>query len=169
MLHVLGAAIHASIVVTDFHDDEEAPSPRTQREWLGQRTDQAFLSRALPADAYFTAIDVGRSSDARQGQLRKLRGVKAGIPDWLIVWRGITLWIERKAGASLTEPQRLTRDLLIANGHQWRLARSTEQIEEACRSVGIPLRATLGGIRERIADQQRHVVPDKRRVRRLTP
>lgn len=132
---------------------EMQPRKRSHGEWISQRTDYAFLSKALPPEAYFTAIDVGRSTNAREGNLRKMRGVKAGIPDWLIVWNGITLWVERKLGASLSESQKVTRDFLVANGHRWALARSTEELELACRNVGIPLRATLGEISERIEAQ----------------
>lgn len=148
--------------MTDFHDPdhitidelaETQPKKRSHVEWIAQRTDNAFLSKALPPEAYFTAIDVGRSTNAQEGQLRKLRGVKPGIPDWLIVWKGITLWVERKVSASLSPGQKVTRDALLANGHHWALARSTEQLEAACRDSGIPLRATLGEIKDRIAAQ----------------
>ena len=143
-------------------EDAEAPRRLVQREWQAQRADNAFLAKALPPGAYYTAIDVGRSRNANDGQMRKLRGVKAGIPDWLIVWNGVTLWIERKVKQSLSESQKLTRDALLANGHQWALARSTEDVEAACLAAGIPLRATLGGIRERIAAQNERLPPKKR-------
>ncbi len=140
----------------------EAPARRKQTEWAAQTIDNVFLSKALPPDAYHTAIDHARPMSIIHGKMRKDRGVKAGLPDWLVVWNGITLWIERKAGSSLSEAQRATRDALVHNGHHWRLARSTEEIEAACRSVSIPLRATLMEMRERIADQQTRVAPRKR-------
>jgi hypothetical protein len=132
-----------------------------QTEWALQRACAAFLSKALPADAYFTSIDIGRSTSAAQGQLRKLRGCKAGVPDMLIVSSDITLWLELKAGASLSAPQKLTRDALVLNGHYWALCRSMEDVEVACRSASIPLRATLGQIRERIAIQNEHLPAKK--------
>lgn len=131
-----------------------------QREWTAQKLDNAFLGKALPDDAYFTAIDHARKMSLVAGKQRKDRGLKAGIPDWLIVWRGITLWIERKEGSSLSGPQQATRDALRANGHLWELARSLDDVEAACRAAGIPLRATLGQIRDRIEAQD--VVPKKR-------
>ena len=113
-----------------------------QREWVDQRGYAAFLARALPQGAYWTAIDVGRSATPAQGAMRKARGVKAGIPDFLVVWRGITLWIEVKARQSLSPAQKTTRDVLLANGHRWALARSGEDVEAALRGAGIPLFAT---------------------------
>lgn len=118
-------------------------------EWRAQETDHKFLRLALPPDAYFTAIDHGNLRQGRSrhsgmiaGKRRKDRGVKAGIPDWLIVWRGITLWIERKVDAHLSEAQKQTAAALRGNGHHWFLARSLEEVETACREAGIPLSAT---------------------------
>lgn len=133
-----------------------------QREWTDQRRDAAFLSKALPPDAFWSAIDIGSAGSARAGMLRKQRGVKAGLPDFLVVHRNITLWIERKSGSQLSEPQRLTRDALVANGHRWALARSTDDIEAALLAAGIPLRATLATIRERIEQQHEHLPKRKR-------
>ncbi len=141
-----------------------------QREWIAQRTVNAFLSKALPPGAYYTAIDIGRSKNAQAGQLRKLRGIRAGLPDWLIVYQGTTLWIEQKAGSALSEPQKLTRDALEKNGHLWSLATCIEDVELACRASGIPLRATLGEIRERIAEQnERLPAKPKRTTRKPQP
>lgn len=133
-----------------------------QHEWQLQRACAAFLSKALPDSAYFTSIDMGRSTSAAQGQLRKLRGVKAGVPDVLIVWAARTLWLELKVGAALSESQKITRDALTLNGHYWALCKSMEDVEAACRDAGIPLRATLGDIRARIAEQNERL-PVKRK------
>lgn len=136
------------------------------REWAAQRVDAAFLSRALPLDAYWTAIDIGGSSSRAAGAMRKARGVRAGIPDFFCLWRGIACWIERKAGTGLSVAQELTRDRLRANGHHWALARSTEDIEAALLAAGIPLRATVAGIRARVEDQNERLPAKKKRAAR---
>jgi hypothetical protein len=135
-----------------------------QREWTLQRSCAAFLSKALPADAYFTSIDMGRSTSAAQGQLRKLRGVRAGVPDMLVVYAGKTLWCELKVDTALSAAQIVTRDALRANGHVWELCRSPEDVEAACNTAGIPLRATLGDIRTRIAEQNERLPAKAKRV-----
>lgn len=140
-----------------------------QREWQFQRTANAFLSKALPHDAYYSAIDVGTAGGARLGALRKARGVKPGIPDVLIVWRGRTLWIELKSGTSLSEAQKITRDQLRANGHMWALARSIEDLETALIAAQIPLRATVVEIRDRIAEQNSHLPNKPKRPRTKAP
>lgn len=138
----------------------------SQNEWSLQRSVAAFLSKALPSEAYWTSIDVGRSKSEREGALRRQRGVKPGIPDILVAWNGLTLWLELKAGSSLSVPQAITRDELRANGHLWELCRSPEDVEAACLRAGIPLRATLGEIRGRIAEQSERLPAKRKRASR---
>lgn len=136
-----------------------------QHEWKAQEADNAFLSKALPHDAYYTAIDGGRAANANIGAARKRRGIRSGLPDWLIVYRNTTLWIERKvsrAESELGANQRLTAERLQLNGHLWVRANCTEDVELALRAAGIPLRASLGEIRDRIAVQNEHL-PAKRK------
>ena len=135
-----------------------------QREWRDQRGYHAFLSKALPVDAYHSAIDVGSAGSAQAGQLRKARGVRDGLPDYLIVYRNVTLWIEFKSGTQLSLAQQLTRDALRLNGHCWALARCPEDVEQACRDVGIPLRASFTQIRERIAEQDARLPAKRKRT-----
>lgn len=124
---------------------------RVQSEWAAQNTDAAFLRVALPVDAYWTAIDGGRATGRTIGAMRKRRGIKAGIPDFLIVWRGITLWIERKVrGRSVSDDQVITHKMLRENGHIIAVAYHTEDVERALLDAGIPLRATLSDIAPRI-------------------
>jgi hypothetical protein len=144
------------------------PAPRkspVQHEWRAQEADKAYLDKALPYDCYWTAIDGGRAASRIVGAMRKKRGIKSGLPDWLIVWRGTTLWIERKtstADSALSENQRLTAHMLKANGHRWDRANSTEEVETALRAAGIPLRATVGEIRERISEQNERLPPKRK-------
>lgn len=141
----------------------------TQHEWRAQEADFAFLSKALPHDCYFTAIDQGRAANRNVGAMRKKRGIRSGLPDWLIVWRGTTLWIERKIRATasdLAPIQEQTGECLIRNGHLWSRANCIEDVELACRAAGIPLRATLGEIRTRIAEQSERLGPKRKRAAR---
>jgi len=143
-----------------------ARPPNVQREWSLQRSIVVYLSKALPPTAYFTSIDIGSAGSAQQGALRKARGVKPGIADVLITYLGATLWLEIKAGTQLSEAQKLFRDQVTANGHCWALARCPEDVEQACRDVGIPLRATFGQIHARIAEQDARLPTRKKRAPR---
>jgi hypothetical protein len=143
-----------------------ARPPNVQREWSLQRSIVVYLSKALPPTAYFTSIDIGSAGSAQQGALRKARGVKPGIADVLIAYLGATLWLEIKAGTQPSEAQKLFRDQVMANGHCWALARCPEDVEQACRDVGIPLRATFGQIHQRIAEQNERLPVRKKRPAR---
>jgi len=144
-----------------------AARPRNvQREWVLQRAIVAYLSKALPATAYFTSIDIGSAGSAMQGQLRKARGVRPGIADVMIIYNRIVLWLEIKSGTQLSEAQKLFRDSVSANGCWWSLARSPEDAEQACTLAGIPLRATFSQIRQRIADQHEHLPAPRKRAAR---
>jgi hypothetical protein len=136
--------------VSELDFTDEQPKPKlVQHEWRDQRAYAVFLSKALPIDAYWTGLDMGRSRSSHEGQLRKLRGCKAGVPDFLIIWQGIALWLECKAGSALSPAQKITREALLANGHQWALVRSMDDIELACLAARIPLRASVDAWRER--------------------
>ena len=96
---------------------------------------------------------------------RRARGCLPGTPDTYILWNGITLWLERKkpAGGTFGEGQEAFRDGVLANGEHWAAVRSTEEVEAACLAAGIPLRATLGEIRQRIEDQNARLAPKRKR------
>jgi hypothetical protein len=144
-----------------------AARPRNvQREWSLQRSIVVYLSKALPPTAYFTSIDIGSAGSAQAGQLRKARGVKPGIADVLIAYLGATLWLEIKSGTQLSEHQKLFRDQVMANGHCWALARCPEDVEQACRDVGIPLRASFTQIHQRIAEQNERLPAKRKRTPR---
>ncbi len=61
----------------------------------------------------------------RQGGRMKALGVRAGVPDLIIVWpNGRTVWIELKAPKGVLSPsQKEWRDRLQALGHEWHLFR----------------------------------------------
>ena len=137
-------------------------------EWALQRLCHVYLSKALPAGALYTGIDIGSAGSAQQGMLRKARGIRPGTPDAIIVYRNVTLWIELKTRSQLSEAQKLFRDLAVANGHAWALVRSLEDVEAACAEAGIPLRATVSAISDRIAEQRARL-PAKRKAAPRTP
>lgn len=122
--------------------EPQRPAP-VQHEWKGQETVAAFLDLALPEDAWWTSIDTGSARSRAVGGLRKKRGIKPGTPDTLIVWNGITLWVELKHKyGKLSAVQQAVRLRLLANGHNYALARTLDDVIDACTTAGIPLKAT---------------------------
>jgi hypothetical protein len=73
--------------------------------------------------------------------LAKQRGTRPGLPDLLIVWRGIIVWIEVKSHRGIaSKVQRQVRDELLAAGVKWWwLARSPRACLLALHLSGVPL------------------------------
>lgn len=133
-----------------------------QREWRAQEVDWAFLMKALPHGALAYGIDQAGKRSHAANRRRLDRGCKPGVGDTYLLWNSVTLWLERKSGSAVSDAQKLFRDQVRANGGHWALVKSTEDVEAACLAAGIPLRATLGGIRERIAAQNERLPAKKR-------
>lgn len=143
----------------------EAPRRRNvQREWRGQEIDWVFLMKALPHGACAYGIDQAAKRSREANRRRRARGCKPGVGDTYILWNGITLWLERKAGSVFGEDQETFRDAVLANKGHYAVVESTDEVEAACLAAGIPLRATLGGIRARIAEQNERLPAKKRKT-----
>lgn len=105
-----------------------------------------WLQLALPADAVAVHPANGEYRTANTGALLKRMGVVAGLSDFLIFWNGRCFAIEVKAPGGRVSPsqiemaQRLQRAGVITT-----IVYKMEAVEAFLRSVGMPLRATLGG------------------------
>lgn len=141
--------------------------PKAQAEWRAQEIDWAFLMKALPHGTLARGIDQSAKRSRAANGARLRRGCLPGTPDTYIFWQGVTLWLERKAADGRLEPaQEAFRDAVLANKGHWAAPRSTEDVEAACRAAGIPLRATLGEIRMRIAEQNERLPAKPKRAAR---
>lgn len=110
----------------------------------------AFLERALAGVAWWSGIDhgAGKMSDAEAGR-RKARGVKPGIPDIVVLWRGLLIGIELKAAAGVaskagagvqSEEQRAVEAAWLEHGAHYFVCHSALEVNAALVRVGVPLR-----------------------------
>jgi hypothetical protein len=127
--------------------EKKAKAPRQSLEDELQAASNRFLSIALPADAWACHIPNGeKRAKATAGKLKAM-GVKAGAPDWLIVWRGRAYFIELKAPkGQVSEAQRNTHAALRKSECRIAVCRSLTEIETTLRGWLIPLRASIQGI-----------------------
>lgn len=109
-----------------------------------QRAIVEYLDWSLPDDAVVFAVPNGGKRHAREAARMKGLGVKAGIPDLCIVWRGKALFIEVKAirGVLAQEQRAMIHKLEYCGSLVW-VARSVEQVELVLRDAGVPLLAAL--------------------------
>ena len=109
-----------------------------------QQAVSVYLTRALPPDTFWTSVDAGQGRmDPIAGCRRRERGIKAGVPDLLLCWRGRLHGIELKFGkGTLSDNQVAIANEILAAGGLWAMCRSVEEVEVVLRRWGLPLRAT---------------------------
>ena len=110
---------------------------RQQPERALQKAVFDFLKRAMPPEAFFSAIPGG------DRQMTLTPGYVAGLPDVLIIFKRTPLLIELKAPKGrLSESQRDVHAALERAGAFVATARSVEQVEIILTLCNIPLHAT---------------------------
>lgn len=108
----------------------------------------SFIERAAPGLLFFHPANGGARSKV-EGAVLKAMGVKAGVPDFVILLPNAGVaFIELKAGKGvLSPPQKQWRDDLRARGYLWAEARSIEEVEDLLTTWLLPwgwtLRATV--------------------------
>ncbi len=131
-----------------------APRPRRAPEQDLQMQVAAFLELVLrDSQTFWTAFPAGGGGKARGGQLKAM-GLKAGVPDILIIDRARVLWIElktkadRKAGISAgrhSAEQDRVQDELRHAGCWVITCRSVDEVENVLRSWKVPMAGRVMG------------------------
>ena len=109
-----------------------------------QRQVAAFLDIALPEDAVWWHTPNQRGTRSRvENMILKGLGVKAGIPDVMILWRGQLYCIELKApGGYFSTQQRAMREQLMLAGAKYvSEKRSLDEVIASLTFWRIPLKA----------------------------
>ena len=103
-----------------------------------------YLTACLKPPAWWTSLEHGVKLPPATARRLQRVGVRAGIPDILIINEGLAYWIELKAPKTgrLSEAQILTRDRLWDAGACWAMARSLDELRARLIAWGIPLRET---------------------------
>ena len=119
-----------------------AKPPRRQDEEALHRAVVRYLQWALPADAtFYHPANGGLRSKVTAARMVAL-GVRAGIPDLAIVWKGRALFIELKAPrGQLSAHQKQMINKLIYCGAEVMCCRSVECVYGSLVELGVPLRA----------------------------
>lgn len=103
-----------------------------------------FLKLALEGNSEFFAVPNGGKRGFREAQRLKAAGVKAGVPDLIVINDGRAIGIELKAGKTpLSDAQKEYHERLRRARVPVSVCRSVEEVESALRRAGVPLRATV--------------------------
>jgi len=119
-----------------------APASRAQPESSLQQAVVGYLDWALPDDALVFAIPNGGMRHVRAKQRLAAEGLRAGIPDLLVLWRGRPIFIELKARRGQLRPvQRAMHARLVYCGAEVAVCKYVEAVEGVLRGYQVPLRA----------------------------
>ena len=112
-----------------------------REEWREQVKLARLLDKWLdPTCSFWTATDPVAAS-VTSGAMRKKRGVKPGVPDCLVLYRGKLIAIELKSRRGQCSPsQRATREALLRAGAQWWVCRSADAAMSALVESGVTFR-----------------------------
>lgn len=105
-----------------------------------------YLDLALDGipDCTWWAVPNGGFRDARTASKLKAEGVKPGVSDLMILWRGRLICIEMKTAKGRMSPEQVDWSIrATCAGAAYYLARSVEEVEEFLDTCGLPLRARI--------------------------
>lgn len=106
-----------------------------------------YLDVALPDDAVWFHPPNGGHRHAAVAAKLKGMGVKPGVPDICITWRGRAIYVELKArNGRLSAYQLAMHDRLIRAGAVvMPMARSVEEVADFLETLGMPLKGRVQG------------------------
>lgn len=109
-----------------------------------------YLTKALPAPGFFSAIEHGRmhhGNDEQRGRewgRLKGQGVKTGLADVFIWHQNKFIAVELKAGKNTTsDSQDAFGDAMIANGFSYMVVHLVAELDAALRLHGIPVSPSM--------------------------
>jgi hypothetical protein len=112
-----------------------------REEWAEQTKLAEMLEKYLdPADTFWTSLE-NKPLSRLSGLFQKRRGVRSGLPDVLVIWRGKPIFVELKSRAGVaTKSQKQVRVELLPAGATWWMARSARAAMMALHLSGVVFR-----------------------------
>jgi len=112
-----------------------------RQEWTEQTKLAGMLDKYLdPTDTFWTSLE-NKPISRLSGIFQKKRGVRSGLPDELVIWRGKPIFVELKSRAGVaTKAQKQVRVELLPAGATWWMARSARAAMMALHLSGVVFR-----------------------------
>jgi hypothetical protein len=112
-----------------------------REEWSEQTKLAALLEQYLdPASTFWTSLE-NKPLSRLSGLFQKRRGVRSGLPDVLVLYRGKPIFVELKSRAGVaSKTQRQIRAELLPAGAAWWMARSARAALMALHLSGVIFR-----------------------------
>ena len=116
---------------------------RRRPEEITQRACVQLLQLAVPeppSGPSWTAINPSPSKSKAVAGISKAMGLRPGVPDLLLVFRGRSIFVEFKAGNNaLSENQQFMRKEIVTAGGIVEIARSLDDFVVILRKYHVPL------------------------------
>jgi hypothetical protein len=112
-----------------------------RQEWTEQTKLAEMLDKYLdPVDTFWTSLE-NKPISRLSGIFQKKRGVRSGLPDVLVIWRGKPIFVELKSRAGVaSKAQKQIRLEMLPAGADWWLARSARAALMALHLSGVVFR-----------------------------
>jgi hypothetical protein len=109
-----------------------------RQEWTEQIKLAEMLDKYLdPADTFWTSLE-NKPISRLSGIFQKKRGVRSGLPDVQVIWRGKPIFVELKSRAGkASKVQKHVRLKMLPAGADWWLARSARAAMMALHLSGV--------------------------------
>ena len=113
-------------------------------EQILARSVAEYLALCLPSTVYFSAINPVPGKSKAAAAISKALGMKAGIPDYIIVHNGIVHFVELKsAKGGLSTNQRIAHAAIVSAGGHVAVTRSLDELQAQLRFWKIPLQVRM--------------------------
>jgi hypothetical protein len=112
-----------------------------RQEWTEQTRLAEMLDECLDTtDTFWTSLE-NKPLSRLSGIFQKRRGVRSGLPDVLVIWRGKPIFVELKSRAGVaSKAQKQVRLEMLPAGADWWLARSARAALMALHLSGVVFR-----------------------------
>jgi hypothetical protein len=133
------AGVPPSTAAESFAAQRRRESRR--QEWTEQTKLAEMLDKYLdPADTFWTSLE-NKPISRLSGIFQKKRGVRSGLPDVQVIWRGKPIFVELKSRAGVaSKAQKQIRLEMLPAGAEWWLARSARAALVALHLSGVAFR-----------------------------
>lgn len=128
--------------------ETSSASPRRRNQKLEDKLHKSiaqYLSLCAPDGLFWTSIE-NRQCGPIEGQQRKERGCKAGVPDIYCCWDSRSMWLEvklpkapRQSEGKQSKIQLLRAAEIVKAGGSVVVVRSIDDVQKALRKFGVPL------------------------------
>jgi hypothetical protein len=132
-------------VMTDTAATRSFAARRRRESQRAEFLEQTRLAEMLdelldPADTFWTSLE-NKPLSRLSGIFQKRRGVRSGLPDVLVIWRGKPIFLELKSRAGVaSKAQKRVRLEMLPAGADWWLVRSARAALMALHLSGVVFR-----------------------------